>query len=172
VTPLHMFTPSEPGVYIVRAVADGEQLFERAVRVEPVESVPFEGSADGMLASLTLRTPASFDAVPGERMPLHVDALNIGHKSWGHEAPMRLGWRWWLIDENGTEIEQPKYEGRVIHEGHVFYETPPGRGYAFAGQLRAPDEPGRYVVRISMPVELVAWFSIDPVEIEVVVTPS
>lgn len=172
VTPIHMFTPSEPGGYIVRAAADGEQLFERAVRVEPVESAPFEGSADAMLASLTLRTPARFDAGPGERMALHVDALNTGRKNWGDEAPIRLGWRWWAVDEEGTEIEQPEYEGRAPLLGHVFGEVPPGRGYAFAGQLRAPDEPGRYVVRVSMLVELVAWFNVDPVEIEVVIRPA
>ena len=172
VTPMHMLTPSEPGEYIVRAATDGEQLFERAVRVEPVDSTPFEGSADAMLARLRLRTPASFDAVPGERMPLHVDALNIGRKSWVHQAPIRLGWRWWAVDEDGAEVEQPKYEGRVELFGHLYGEIPPGRGYAFAGQLEAPNEPGRYVVRVSMLVELVAWLSIDPVEIEVVVRPS
>ncbi len=172
VTPLHMFTPSEPAGYMVRAVADGEQLFERTVRVEPVEPEPYEDSTDAMLARLVLRTPARFAATPGERMALHVDALNTGRKSWGDEAPIRLGWRWWLIDEDGTEIEQPEYEGRAPLLGHVFGEIPPGRGYAFTGQLQAPDEPGRYVVRISMLVELVAWFNVDPVEIEVVIRPA
>ena len=172
VTPMHMFTPSELGEYIVRVGTDGEQLFERAVRVEPVEPMAFEGSADAMLAGLTLRTPSAFHAVPGERMPLHVDALNTGRKSWTGEANIRLGWRWWTVGEDGAEIEQPKYEGRVPFLGHVFGEILPGRGYAFAGQLQAPDEPGRYVVRVSMLVELVAWFSIDSVEIEVVVIPS
>ena len=171
-TPMHMLTPPEPGIYVVRVAADGEQLFERGVRVEPVEPAPFEGSADAMLARLTLRTPSSFDAVPGELMPLHVDALNAGRKSWTDEANIRLGWRWWAVGVDGAEIEQPKYEGRVPLLGHLFGEIPPGRGYAFTGQLRAPDEPGRYVVRVSMLVELVAWFSIDPVEIEVVVRPA
>ena len=171
-TPMHVLTPPEPGKYVVRVAADGEQIFERAVRVEPVDPVEFEGSADAMLASLTLRTPASFDAVPGELMPLHVDTLNTGRKSWTDEANIRLGWRWWAVGEDGPEIEQPKYEGRAPLLGHVFGEIPPGRGYAFTGQLQAPDEPGRYVVRVSMLVELVAWLSIDPVEIEVVVRPS
>ena len=170
-TPMHSFTPSEPGGYVVRVAVDGEQLFERKVRVEPVETAAYEGSADAMFASLKLRTPASFLAAPGQRMPLHVDALNTGRKSWNDEAPIRLGWRWWAIDDDGAEIEQPIYEGRIPLLGHLFGEILPGRGYAFAGQLRAPDEPGRYVVRVSMLVELVAWFSIDPTEIEIVVMP-
>ena len=170
--PMHAFTPSEPGDYVVRVAADGEWLFERKVRVEPVEPAAFEGSVDAMFAGLTLRTPASFLATPGERVPLHVDALNTGRKSWNDETSIRLGWRWWMVDEDGAEIEQPKYEGRVLLLGHLFGEIPPGRGYAFAGQLQAPDEPGRYVVRVSMLAELVAWFNIDPTEIEIVVMPS
>ena len=54
---------------------------------------------------------------------------------------------------------------------HIYYGIP-GRGYAFAGKLRAPDEPGRYVVRASMLVELVGWFENDPVEIVVLVKPT
>lgn len=170
--PAHQFSPPGPGTYIVRASADGERLFERTVRVEPVEPAPFEGSADGMMASLTLRTPTSFSAAPVELMPLHVDALNIGRKSWTDEANIRLGWRWWKINDDGSETEQPQYEGRVVLLGHMFYDIPPGRGYAFAGQLRAPDQAGRYVVRVSMLVELVGWFGNDPVEIEVIVRPK
>lgn len=170
--PAHQFSPPSPGTYTLRASADGERLFERTVRVEPVEPAPFQGSADGMMASLTLRTPTSYSAGPAELMPLHVDALNVGRKSWTDEANIRLGWRWWKINDDGSETEQPQYEGRVVLLGHRFYDIPPGRGYAFAGQLRAPDEPGRYVVRATMLVELVAWFDSAPVEIEVIVRPK
>ena len=84
---------------MLRATTDGELLFERAVLVAPVQPAAFEGSADGMLASLHLRTPASFTAASGELLPLHVDALNIGRKSWTDEANIRLGWRWWKVNE-------------------------------------------------------------------------
>ena len=110
---------------------------------------------------------------PRERAPLHVDAFNIGQKSWdAAEANVRFGWRWWKINDDGSETEQPQYEDRLQMLSHVYYVIPPGRGYAFAGQLRAPDEPGRYVVRASMLVELVGWFENEPVEIEVIVTPA
>ena len=56
--------------------------------------------------------------------------------------------------------------------GHLFNDIPPGRAYAFASQVRAPHEPGRYVARVSMLVELLAWFSIDPVEIKAIVKPT
>ena len=167
--PVHQFSPRAPGSYTLRATADGERLFERHVRVEPVLPAAFGGHADGMLASLALRTSASFRTTPSELLPLHVDALNIGQKSWTDEANIRLGWRWWKVNEDGSETEQPKYEGRVPLLGHLYNDIPPGLGYAFAGQLRAPDEPGRYVVRASMLVELVAWFDNEPLEIEVIV---
>ena len=170
--PVHQFSPPVPGGYLLRASADGERLFERDVRVEPVTPAAFEGSADGMLASLSLRTPASFTTTPTDLLPLHVDALNIGRKSWNDESNIRLGWRWWKIEQDGAATERPQYEGRVPLLGHLFNDIPPGRGYAFAGQLRAPNEPGRYILRVSMLVELVAWFGIDPVEIEVIVKPS
>ena len=170
--PIHGFTPSTPGNYVVRVSADGERLIERHVQVQPVEPTGFDGRADGMLANLSLRTPASFTASPTELLPLHVDALNIGQESWNDEANIRLGWRWWKVNADGSETEQPKYEGRAPLFGHIFGPTKPGLGYAFAGHLRAPDEPGRYVVRVSMLMELVAWFSIDPVEIEVIVRPA
>lgn len=168
-TTMHGFTPVALGNYVVRAKTDSELLFERRVLVAPVQPAAFEGSAAGMLASLRLRTPDRFLAAPGELLPLHVDALNSGRKSWTDEANIRLGWRWWKINEDGNETEQPTYEGRVPLLGHLYNDIPPGRGYAFAGQLRAPDEPGRYVVRVSVLVELVAWFDNEPLEIEVVV---
>lgn len=169
--PVHQFSPPMSGSYLLRASADGERLFERHVTVQAVEPAAFDDSADGMLASLTLRTPASFTTTPTHLLPLHVDALNIGRKSWNDQANIRLGWRWWKIDQDGAATELPQYEGRVPLLGHLFSDIPPGRGYAFAGQLRTPDQPGRYVVRVSMLVELLAWFSIDPIEIEVTVTP-
>ena len=168
-TTMHGFTPVATGNYLLRATTDDELLFERQVLVVPIQPAAFEGSADGMRGSLHLRTRARFAAAPGELLPLHVDAMNSGRKSWTDEANIRLGWRWWKVNEDGSETEQPKYEGRVPLLGHLYNDIPPGLGYAFAGQLRAPDEPGRYVVRASMLVELVAWFDNEPLEIEVIV---
>ena len=172
-TPMHVFTPSESNNYVLRATTDDEVIFERRVLVAPVQPVAYAGSAKGMVASLTLRSPASVTLAPGESAPLQVEALNIGQKSWdAAEANVRFGWRWWKINDDGSEVEQPEYEGRVPLWGHIYSDIPPGRGYAFAGRLRAPDEPGRYVVRASMLVELVGWFENDPVEIEVIVQPA
>jgi len=126
-----------------------------------------------MAAGLTLHSPASVTLEAGALAPLRVDAMNIGQKSWDTaKADVRFGWRWWKINDDGSETEQPQYEDRLLMHDHVYYDIPPGRGYAFAGRLQAPNEPGRYVVRASMLVELVGWFSSEPVEIEVIVTPA
>ena len=169
-TQVHVLTPSPPGNYLLRVSTDGERLLERPVRVETVAAKPFDGSVDNMRAFLALRTPASLTLPPAGLAALHVDALNTGQTSWGDAANIRLGGRMFAIDGEGGETELPEHEGRVVLLGHEFGDIPPGRGYAFAGQLRAPDEPGRYVVRVSMLSELLAWFNIDPIEIEVTVT--
>ncbi len=170
---MHALTPKTPNNYVLRTTVDDEVLFERRVLVTPVEPMTNDGSATGMLAKLTLRTPDTFTLAPQDLAPLHVDALNIGQRSWdARESDIRLGWRWWKVNDDGSETEQPQYEGRVVLLGHLFNDIPPGLGYAFAGQLRAPDQPGRYVVRVSMLVELVAWYDIDPVEIDVIVKPA
>ena len=80
-TTMDGFTPAALGNYVLRATTDGEVLFERPVLVAPVQPAAFEGSAEGMQASLHLRTPASFTAASGELLPLHVDALNIGARA-------------------------------------------------------------------------------------------
>ena len=68
---------------------------------------------------------------------------------------------------DGSEEEIPQFEGRVPLLGHESGEIRPGNGYAFRGQIRTPDMPGKYVVRISMLSELVAWFDNSPIEIDV-----
>ena len=169
-TQMHVATPQTPGSYLLRVSTDGERLLERPVRVATVAAKPFDGSVDNMRAFLALRTPASLTLPPAGLAALRVDALNTGQTSWGDAANIRLGWRMFAIDGEGGETELPEHKGRVVLLGHEFADIPPGRGYAFAGQLRAPDEPGRYVVRVSMLSELLAWFNIDPIEIEVTVT--
>jgi hypothetical protein len=167
---MHVFTPSTPGAYVLSATADGEQLFEQNVVVTTKKDEPFDGTADGMSASLHLRTPNTFKTKAASLLPLHVDALNTGQVAWIDPANIRLGWRWFEINAGSDDQELPAYEGRSPLLGHIWGDIPPGRGYAFTGQLRAPDNPGEYLVRVSMLIELVAWFTIDPVEIHVTVT--
>lgn len=167
---MHVFTPSVAGDYVLSATVDGRQLFEQYVAVASRTHTNFDGSANGMSANLYLRTPQTFAAKPASLLPLHVDALNSGQVAWVDPANIRLGWRWFAIDASGDEQELPAYEGRSPLLGHIWGDIPPGRGYAFTGQLRAPDKPGEYVVRVSMLIELVAWFTIDPIEIQVTVT--
>ena len=132
--------------------------------VEPSETA-FAGTGEGLRADLRLRTSDRLVGRAGEHLPLHVDAINTGTVRWSDAANIRLGFRWYRYPDIATEV--PKYEGRVVLLGHVYGDVPPGAGYAFAGDLRAPDEPGEYLVQVSMLSELVAWFEIEPIEIRV-----
>lgn len=165
-TTMHLFTPEEPGEYRLIARADGETITDQPVRVGTPPAHPFKGTGEGLAATFDLKSPAALRAHPGERLPLHVDALNTGTVGWTDRANIRLGFRWYR-HEIGGEEEVPRYEGRVPLLGHLYGDIPPGIGYAFAGDLRAPDEPGEYLVRVSMLSELIAWFAVDPIELRV-----
>ncbi len=168
---MHIFTPSDPGLYKVIASADGEYLFSQEIMVRDLPEVAFSGSAKGMRSSLKLRTPSSVRTEAGSRVPFHVDAINTGKAIWTGPANIRLGWRWHEVGTDGVEREINQYEGRSqFLLGHIWGDIVPGSGYAFGGQLRVPDKPGRYKVRMSMLMELVAWFPEEEVEIEVYVT--
>ena len=169
--PMHLFTPDEAGAYRLRGRVDGVEIFDQPVRVGAVPRAPFQSDGQGLYATLTLRTPSEFEVPPGDRLPLHVDALNSGVVAWDGPAAIRLGWRWFQIGPDGSEVERREWEGRILLEGHLYPVIVPGAGYAYAGALPAPTEPGRYVVRVLMLAELVAWFEIEPIEIQVVVTP-
>lgn len=185
--PVRLLTPPDSGDYRLRGRVDGVEIFNQSVRVGVVPNAPFRADGQGLYAELTLRTPESLEAPPGDHLPLHVDALNTGVVAWGlshdpmapsTDAPsaagpevIRLGWRWFRIDLDGSEHHLPDLEGRIVSDWRRYISTPPGSGHTFVGALPAPTEPGRYVARISMLAELMAWFDIEPIEIRVVVTP-
>ena len=184
---VRILTPPASGDYRLRGRVDGVEIFNQAVRVGAVPNAPFQADGQGLYADLTLRTPEDFEVPPGDPLPLHVDALNTGVVAWGlwrdPRVPgaaastgagsdvIRLGWRWFRIDPDGSEHHLPELEGRILPDWRRYVATPPGIGHTFTGTLPAPTEPGRYVARVSMLAELMAWFDIEPLEIEVVVTP-
>ena len=181
-------TPPNSGDYRLRGRMDGVEIFDQSVRVGVVPNAQFRADGQGLNANLTLRTPGRFEVLPpGDVLPLHVDALNTGIVAWGilrdPRAPgtgapsragsdvIRLGWRWFRIDPDGSEHHLPALEGRILPDWTAYVSIPPGTGYTFAGPLATPTEPGHYVARVSMLAELMGWFDIEPIEIRVVVTP-
>ncbi len=113
------------------------------------------------------------NAHPGDRLQLHVDAVNSGTTVWDGEGNLRLGYRWFRKLADGTEEELPQFEGRILWFGHLHGGSIlPGNGYSFTGTMTAPDEPGEYVVRVSMLVELVAWFESEPLKLYVKIGPG
>ncbi len=170
-TPMRILTPPAEGEYRLIARIDGVAILDQVLTVADVAPQAFAGTGEGLTAELRLRTPITLSAHPGERLPIHVDALNTGTVGWVEDANVRLGWIWNAVEPDGSLREMPKYEGRLPLLGHIYGDVLPGTGYAFAGRMHAPDEPGVYEVHVSMVSELVAWFDLLPVVIDVEVTP-
>ena len=169
--PFRLVTPNQPGTYTLQIEIDRTMIVDRSVRIIEREEAPFDGTGRGLWAKLTLVSAPAFSGRPADRFPLHVDAVNLGPIIWSGDVQARLGWRWFPRLPGGGEQEVHKYEGRIPWLGHDTGDIRPGNGYAFRGVLTAPDEPGDYVVRISMVSELVAWFRNPPIEVHVTTTP-
>ena len=172
-TVLHVFTPGREGEYTLRLEVDGQTIVEREVQIGPVRPQPFTGTGAGLRAELRLLSPRVMNAHPGDRLQLHVDAVNSGTTVWDGEGNLRLGYRWFRKLADGTEEELPQFEGRILWFGHLHGGSIlPGNGYSFTGTMTAPDEPGEYVVRVSMLAELVAWFENEPLKLYVKIGPG
>ena len=169
-TLVHVVTPNQPATYTLQIEVDRTLIVDRSVRIIEREEAPFDGTERGLWAKMTLVSAPAFTGRPADRFPLHVDAMNLGPTIWSGDVQVRLGWRWFRRLPGGGEQEVHKYEGRIPWLGHETGDIRPGNGYAFRGLLRAPDEPGDYVVRISMVAELVAWFRNPPIEVHVTTT--
>jgi hypothetical protein len=166
-TLLQLQTPAKDGLYALHLDLPEGPLLKTRVQVGPVASTSFRGTGEGLNARLHLVTDDAFSGKPAERFKFLVTALNLGPVAWEPHANIRLGWRWYKIQNDGSAREMPVYEGRVVLLSHLVGPVQPGNGYAFSGLLRLPDEPGQYVVHLAPLAELVAWFPNDPVVIHV-----
>ncbi|MDP6507840.1 MAG: hypothetical protein QF719_05370 [Chloroflexota bacterium] len=166
---LRLPTPADAGIYGLELELAGGMLLQRDVRVGAIATTAFDGTGEGLRARLRLVTEDEFTGQPAERLPLLVTALNLGPVTWGGEANIRLGWRWFQVQADGSEVEMTGYEGRIVLLGHLVGDILPGNGYAFRGMLRLPDAAGEYVVRVAPLAELVAWFPGEPATIRVTV---
>ena len=104
-------------------------------------------SPDLLDASLVVLNAPPHDAAPGARVHVALRATNIGKAVWlgGHSADERgmvsLGWEW-------------KRDGKVIGDSEVRRELHlnvfPGDSMDLDASAPAPDEPGPYVLEISL----------------------
>ena len=171
VIPLRVTSPSEPGEYRVEIRADSQPLTSKIILVEPTLAEPFRQSADGLHASLTQSATIPAQVVPGQRIPIRFDAINIGPVTWSEDANIRLGWEWYRSANDG-DAGAPVLDGRIAMMSHVFGEIRPGQGYVFTGYITAPAESGTYSLRIGMLAELVAWFPGERLDLSIAVDPA
>ena len=142
VIPLRVTSPSEPGEYRVEIRADSQPLTSKIILVEPTLAEPFRQSADGLHASLTQSATIPAQVVPGQRIPIRFDAINIGPGD--VVGRMRTSGLAGIGIEARTmaTLEAPVLDGRIAMMSHVFGEIRPGQGYVFTGYITAPAESG------------------------------
>ena len=166
---IEMQTPAVEGLYELHLDTPEGPPLQQNIRVGTINSNTFSGTGEGLRARLRLVTRDTYEGLPAERFELLVTALNLGPVTWEPDANIRLGWRWFKVQEDGGEQEVTRYEGRIVLLSHLVGPVLPGSGYVFSDLLRLPDEPGDYVVRVAPLAELVAWFPGEPVIIRVTV---
>ncbi len=168
-TLIELQTPAADGLYELHLEVPEGELLVRNVRVGAITTEAFDGTGEGLRSRLRLISRDTYEGRPTERFTLLVTALNLGPVTWSADANIRLGWRWFRVQEDGAEVEVPGYEGRIVLLSHLIGPVLPGNGYAFSGLLRLPDESGEYVVRVAPLAELIAWFPGEPAIIRVTV---
>ena len=169
--PLHLFVPATSGRYRLRLIVDEVTIVDQKVVVGPIFELPFNGTGAGLDATLHVRSATKVVGAPGEAVPLHVDAINIGPVTWSGDANIRVGWHWVQQTMGGVDRILPGDNLRIPLLAHETGPIRPGHGYAFRGHLVLPKEPGDYIARPQMLSELVAWFGTQLPEIQVRVTP-
>jgi len=96
---------------------------------------------------------------PESTQELEVDVTNLGDElwSWGEYPPFfRLGFSW--LTSDGDEVAH----GRAFFTETVY----PGATTRVVARVQAPQEPGRYRLRLDVVHENVRWFD-QPAELEV-----
>ena len=137
------FQKSLAGAFAVfSAVPRDTLLLVRSARSLPL---PSEGHAASWK---TLLHPASIGA--GRKADVAFEIRNLGPCAW--TSATHLGHRWLRADPPGDAIEAPE---RFFPSGR----TAPGASFRAEFPVRAPVEPGRYVLEYDLVQEGVSWFN-------------
>lgn len=122
------------------------------LEVETTDARTDSASPGVLRAELTLESPASVTAAPGEGVPVRIQARNLGNTRWlrsedGARGHVRLGAR--LLAANGLQ----DYWRAALAE-----DVEPEATTVITGTLPAPDAPGPHTVILDLVDEGFAWF--------------
>jgi hypothetical protein len=147
-------------------VYNGKQLFENATQKAGYKFLVLKGFILATPTSLEApqKLAATYSAVdlaprltlsPSGTLRIHVNAHNVGEATWlvnpeGDHGAVRLGWRWWRVNQR-----EPVKEGRWW----LPYDVYPGQWVEFQANIHPPPEPGEYILEIGMVREPMMWFS-------------
>src|SRR4029450_3588915 len=97
---------------------------------------------------------------PGARVPVGVEVKNVSNQAWidAANAPspgntVRLGYRWWKAGATPQPLSDFRQE-----RGELSRLVTPGATGVAVVVVKAPDQPGDYLLQLDLVQELVAWF--------------
>lgn len=125
----------------------------RRIVLPPVSDQPTSADSPDQLAVSYQAGPIPAEASAGEPMPLRVTVTNTGRAVWLASAPgergaVRLGWRWFLRDQ-----EEPG--GRAF----LLEDVGPGESARLMARIPVPAVPGEHTLVLDMVSEGVTWFA-------------
>jgi hypothetical protein len=155
-TGLPIKTPPSPGHYKLSLEVPTLGL-KATPKLVQISSKAYQTSANAsqlLSAAYVLEEPLS-KTITSSVIDVTLQATNTGQGAWLAEAKhdrgkVRLGWRWYK-GSNGV----PFREGRE----DLPYDVFPGQAYRFKTRIKAPLEPGEYILELGLVCELLAWFS-------------
>lgn len=155
-TGLPIKTPPSPGQYRLSLAVPTFGL-KASPKLVQVSSNAYQTSANAsqsLSAAYVLEAPSS-KTITSSAIDVALQATNTSQSIWladpnGERGKVRLGWRWYK-ESNGVPFE----EGRE----DLAYDIFPGQAYQFRTTIKAPLEPGAYILELGLVCELLTWFA-------------
>lgn len=146
------------------------QIFHHIRRLSDKSPMPSSANAPQQLDARYAVDPRPRTVRAGDVLEVPVTATNTGRALWLNRTPtwfgtVRLAWIWY---RNGRPIEA------TLGREDMPLTVDTDESVSFAGRMKAPDEPGDYVLKIGLVSELYAFFhdqGVPQIEIPVTVTP-
>jgi hypothetical protein len=118
------------------------------VPVTPAKQAPLKEFAAEVLTTAKLES-----LKPAETVTVPVTVKNTGKENWPPPADKPINFAYHWLDETGQKM--------IVQDG---IRTALPQGLAAGGQInlqaqvQAPDQPGKYILRLTLVQEIVAWF--------------
>ncbi len=112
----------------------------------------------------------------GDSLPISIVLQNSGNTIWisntNFETPpgkgeVRLGLKYWEREDGYRPSFYNDPETLLSSRGKLLFDIFPGEKIEITMNAQAPDKPGRYIIRINLVDELIAWFPQRDIEMPI-----